>query len=296
MEWLWIILLIGNFIFAMAYAIVMRVQGKGAGAAVFFLFLPILGIVIYFLPFFLSHFFEKEKYDRDSLVHRKSIARMAEHPNIEEELDLVPMEDAMAINENREKRELLLRQLKKDTGGSYKALLAAEKDEDSETVHYVAAAKMEIYRRLHQEWQDNLKQYDDDRKNAEKFRNVSMALKRLIESRVLSGKEKKMYQKRYCSLMEQQVNIYENALLEEDYETWLIYLIELGRFLEAQKLWDEKRDRVKSEDSYMKMAEMFYQEKEKRKFHECIGELKKDRQISLTAQGLEQLRYWMQKE
>lgn len=296
MEWFWMMLLIVNFIFTLIYAIVKIARKQQAAVAIFFLFLPILGFIIYFLPLFLGSLFGKEKYDRDSLVHRNSIARMVEHPNMEEELNVVPVEDAMAINENREKRELLLRQLKKDTDRSYKALLAAENDEDSESVHYVAAAKMEIYRRLHQEWLDCFRIYEDDREDAGKFKNACTALKKLIESQVLSGKEKKMYQKRYCNLMEQQIKIYEDTLLNENYETWLIYLIELSRFQEAQQLWDERRDRVKSENSYMKMTEMFYQRKDKRRFHDCIEELKKDKQVSLSAQGLEQLRYWIQKE
>ena len=295
MERLLMALLIGNLIAAVCYAVVKAVRKEGAGVTVFFLFLPVLGFVLYFLPRILGRLFGQGKYDRESLVGRNSIKKMEEHPNMEEELNVVPVEDAMAINENREKRALLLRQLKKDISENYKALLAAEKDEDSESVHYVAATKMEVYRVLHQRWLECSRAYEQDQEDSEKFREVCEALRKLIESQVLSGREQEMYRKKYCSLMEAQVLIDESVLLDLDYEKWMAYLIELERFQAAEQLWDQRRDRLKNENSYMKMTEFFYRRREKKKFHACIAELQKDRQIRLSAQGLERVRYWMQR-
>lgn len=295
MERLLMVLLIGNLIAAVCYAVVKAVRKEGAGVTVFFLFLPVLGFVLYFLPRILGRLFGQGKYDRASLVGRNSIKKMEEHPNMEEELNVVPVEDAMAINENREKRALLLRQLKKDISENYKALLAAEKDEDSESVHYVAATKMEVYRVLHQHWLECSRAYEQDQEGSEKFREVCEALRKLIESQVLSGREQEMYRKKYCSLMEAQVLIDESVLLDLDYEKWMAYLIELERFQAAEQLWDQRRDRLKNENSYMKMTELFYRRREKKKFHACIAELQKDRQIRLSAQGLERVRYWMQR-
>ena len=295
MERLLMALLIGNLIAAVCYAVVKAVRKEGAGVTVFFLFLPVLGFVLYFLPRILGRLFGQGKYDRESLVGRNSIKKMEEHPNMEEELNVVPVEDAMAINENREKRALLLRQLKKDISENYKALLAAEKDEDSESVHYVAATKMEVYRVLHQRWLECSRAYEQDQEDSEKFREVCEALRKLIESQVLSGREQEIYRKKYCSLMEAQVLIDESVLLDLDYEKWMAYLIELERFQAAEQLWDQRRDRLKNENSYMKMTELFYRRREKKKFHACIAELQKDRQIRLSAQGLERVRYWMQR-
>lgn len=295
MERLLMVLLIGNLIAAVCYAVVKAVRKEGAGVTVFFLFLPVLGFVLYFLPRILGRLFGQGKYDRASLVGRNSIKKMEEHPNMEEELNVVPVEDAMAINENREKRALLLRQLKKDINENYKALLAAEKDEDSESVHYVAATKMEVYRVLHQHWLECSRAYEQDQEDGEKFREVCEALRKLIESQVLSGREQEMYRKKYCSLMEAQVLIDESVLLDLDYEKWMAYLIELERFQAAEQLWDQRRDRLKNENSYMKMTELFYRRREKKKFHACIAELQKDRQIRLSAPGLERVRYWMQR-
>ncbi len=288
-------LLVGNLIAAVVFVVVKAVRKEGVGIVVFFLFLPLLSFVLYFFPRMLSRLFGEEKYDRDSLVGRNSIKKMVEHPNIEEELNVVPVEDAMAINENREKRELLLRQLKKDINENYKALLAAERDEDSESVHYVAATKMEVYRLLHQQWMENSRAYEEDKDDDGKFREACGSLRKMLESQVLSGREQEMYRKKYCSLMEAQVLIDESVPTDLDYENWLACLIELGRFQAAEQLWDQRRERLQSENSYMKMTELFYRRKEKDKFRDCIAELQKDRMVRLSAQGLERLRYWMQR-
>lgn len=312
-----VVLLVVNLVCAVVYAIVKIVRKEGAGVAVFFIFLPILGFALYFLPRLLGRIFgEREydkntcqsskesvskrtwrgRYDRDSLVQRNRIERMAEHPNVEEELGVVPVEDAMAIDENKEKRELLLRQLKKDMNENYKVLLAAENDEDSESVHYVAATKMEIYRSLHQNWLDCFRDYEESPEDIQACQNACEALRKLVDSQVLSGREQTMYQKKYCSLIETQEQAGKDMIQDRDYEEYLFYLMELGRYEQAQQLWEDKRDRLRSEKSYMRMTEMFYQRQDEEKFRECIAQLREDKQVRLTAQGMEKLRYWMQKE
>lgn len=288
-------ILLVNFVFTVIYVIGKLARKEGAGTAVFFLFLPGLGFVIYFLPLLVRHLFGEEKYDRESLIRRNSIPRMEEHPDVEEELNVVPVEDAMAVNENREKRALLLRQLRKNISENYRPLLAAERDEDSESVHYVAAARMEVHRLLHQEWLECSRAYEEDRENREKCQAACRALRKLIESQVLSGREQEMYRKKYCVLMEGQAENDERLLSDQDYESWLDYLIETGNFGKAEQLWEEKRERLRSEAGYMKMAEMYYSRREKGKFDACVAALQRDRQVRLSAQGLERLRYWIRR-
>lgn len=287
--------LLVNSIFTVVYVIGKLVRKEGAGAAVFFLFLPGLGFAVYFLPLFLGRLWGEEKYDRESLTRRDSIGRMEEHPDVEEELNVVPVEDAMAVNENREKRALLLRQLRKDIGENYRPLLAAEQDEDSESVHYVAAARMEVHRRLDQEWLACSKAYEEDRGDAEKWQAASGALRKLIESQVLSGREQEMYRKKYCALAERQAQEDEGLLSDEDYGSWLEYLIETGQIRKAEGLWEEKRERLRSEACYMNMARMYYGRREKDRFDACVAALRKDRRVRLSAQGLETLRYWIRR-
>lgn len=192
-----------NFAVAALYAIIKGIHRKEAGMAAFFLFLPGLGFLIYFLPGLLQAFFERVGIDREAVLIRAfEIDRPPEHPDMREALNVVPVEDAMAVSGNAEKRALLLKQLKKDLKENYRILLAAEQDEDSESAHYVAAAKMEIYR-LHQtRWLECRRDYEKEPGDPEKYHAACEALAGMLKSGVLSAREQSAYQKRLCSLVQ----------------------------------------------------------------------------------------------
>lgn len=287
------ILLIANFLCAILYALFRIGRKENPGIAAFFLFLPVFGFAIYFLPRQIQKLLGQERYDRDSLVQRFQIDRLAAHPNVREELSVVPVEDAMAVSANAEKRALLLNQLKKDAGGSYRVLLAAENDQDSESVHYVAAAKMEAYRVLQQRWADSWEAYINDPENPESGREACAALREIIESSVLSAREKKMYQQRYGELLREREERNPDAVRQKEYEAYLFYLVDLGEDAQAVRFWEERREQVKSEETYMKMLELFYNTSDNGRFLTCLRQLQSDRDVGLSPQGLERLRYWM---
>ena len=285
-----------NFAGAVLYALVKAVRKERAGVAVFFIVLPGFGYIIYFLPRLIHRLAGRETYDRDSLVKRFQIEQAAEHPDVQRELGIVPVEDAMAVSGTAEKRALLLNQLKKDVGENYKALLAAENDEDSESAHYVAAAKMEAYRVQQQRWMESYKAYQREPADPANFHAACTALRNLIDGRILSPREQEIYKKTYCGLIESQEEQDAKMLSGEDYEVYLVYLVESGQTQKAERIWNEEREKVKSERCYMKMIEMYYQQRNKEKFRQCMNELRADKQVRLSAQGLEVLRYWMQRE
>ena len=101
-----------NLAGAVLYALVKAARKENVGAAVFFIFLPGFGYIIYFVPRLIHRLAGRETYDRDSLVKRFQIEQAAEHPDVKRELGIVPVEDAMAVSGSAEKRALLLIQLK----------------------------------------------------------------------------------------------------------------------------------------------------------------------------------------
>ena len=143
-KWL-ILFLLANLMGTVAYALYRAKRKESIGLVLFFLFLPGLGFVFYFAPQWIQKTFLKQHYDRDSLVKRLAIPKNTEQVDVERELNVVPVKDAMAVSDNFQKRSLLLNQLRKDIHSNYRELLAAEADKDSESAHYVAAAKMEVY-------------------------------------------------------------------------------------------------------------------------------------------------------
>lgn len=285
--------LVINFVLAALYAVVKRLRHEGAGVAVFFIFLPGLGFLIYFLPRLLRMFLEGAGIDREAvLTHAFEIDRRPEHPDVREALNVVPVEDALAVSGNTEKRALLLKQLEKDLKENYKVLLAAEQDEDSESAHYVAAAKMEIYRLWQTRWLECRRDYEQDPGNSEKYHTACEALIEMLASGVFSAREQRAYRKRLCSLVQRQIDTEESIVSLKEYEEYLSSLVELGQYADAEILWRGHAKQMRSEAAYQNMLKMFYRTGERQKFENLLDDLRKNKQIRLSPQGLAQLRYW----
>ena len=278
---------------AALYVLVKRIRREEAGIAVYLFFLPGLGFFIYFLPGLLQAFMERIGVDREAiLIHAFEVELQPEHPDVREALDVAPVEDAMAISGNEEKRALLLKQLKKDLSKNYRVLLAAERDRDSESAHYAAVAKMEIYR-LHQtRWLECRRDYAENPSDPEKYHAACGALIDMLKSGILSSREQSAYQKRLCGLVEKQIGAKEEEVSPREYEEYLGSLVELGRGVDAERLWREHADRMRSEAAYQSMLKLFFRAGERQKFEDTLDDLCRNRQIRLSPQGLERLRYW----
>ena len=286
--------LVMNTALAALYAIVKRTRHEGAGVAVYFVFLPGLGFLIYFLPGLLQSFLKGLGIDQEAILIRAfDIDLQPEHPDVREALNVVPVEDAMAVSGNEEKRALLLKQLKKDLTENYRLLLAAEKDDDSESAHYAAVAKAEIYR-LHQtRWLECRRDYAQDPDDPEKYHTICAVLTEMLVSGILSSREQSAYQKRLCGLVQRQIDTRDSEVSAEEYEEYLSSLVALGRYEDAESLWQTYADRMRSEAAYQDMLNMFYQTGDRQKFEEILDDLRENRQVRLSPKGLEQLRYWM---
>ena len=286
-------LVAANAALAVLYAVIKRPRRESAGIALYFLFLPGFGFFFYFLPGLLQTFLEKMGVDREAiLIHAFEVDLQPEHPDVREALNVAPVEDAMAVSGNKEKRALLLKQLKKDLTENYRVLLAAERDKDSESAHYAAVAKTEIYR-LHQtRWLECRRDCAEDPGNPEKYHTACGVLSEMLASGILSAREQSAYQKRLCDLVQGQIDKEESEVSPKEYEDYLSALAELGRSEDAERLWREHADRMRSENAYHSMLKLFYQTGERRKFEDILNDLCQNRQVRLSPKGLEQLRYW----
>lgn len=285
-----------NLALSILYAIVALAKKQAAGVTLFFIFLPGLGFIIYFTPIVFRNVFTMVGIDREAvLTHAFDIDRMPEHPNVSEALNIVPVEDAMAISENADKRALLLKQLKKSLHDNYKILLAAEEDEDSESAHYVAAAKMEIYRLQQARWLECRRDLEQDPGNPEHYHTACAVLAEMLASGVLSDREQSTYQKHLCHLIEKQLDSDPSIVVLTEYENYLDTLIKLERYHTAELLWNNHSDAMRSEATYNCMLKMYYQQGDRQQFEKTLTSLRNNRQIRLSSQGLEQLRYWSER-
>lgn len=286
-------ILLANLILSLFYAGVKIKQHQGPGMVLFFIFLPVVGFILYFIPIWTHKFLKIIGIDREAvLTHAFEVEKMPEHPDVREALNVVSVEDAVAISDTEEKRALLLNQLKKDINENYKILLMAEQDEDSEMAHYIAATKMEVYRMQQTRWLESRRDYEESPDDPEKFHVLCLALIDMLESQVLSDREQKVYRKRFCDLIQSKRQEDPDVILQRESEEYLCCLIDLERYADAELFWKTNRDRMGSEVSYQEMLKMYYQRGDRKNFEKVFSDLRQRRDIRLSPAGLEQLRYW----
>lgn len=269
---------------------------QNAWLGLLFLALPGLGFILYYVPSMIRRLVEAVGVDRDAiLTHIHDVERQREHPDVHEALDVVPVADAVAISANTEKRALLLSQLIKTPQENCAILFAAEHDEDSESAHYVAAAKMELYRIFQTQWLDARKEYEEQPDSPEAFHAACHALMELLSSDVAATPEKDVYRKWFSAMVQQRIETAPRQVNAREYEGCLRALIDLGQTGNAERFWKRHGSRMRTESAYQNMLRMFYETGQRSKFENTLQDLRRNRQVRLSPQGLEQLRYWSER-
>lgn len=281
-----------NLVLAIAFAVSNVHKGQKIWLAIFFAVLPLAGFAIYFLPRGILGIRQKYAYDRDSLVKRYDIEDEQAEPSVEKALNVIPIEDAMAVGSNKEKRALLLEQLKKNMKENYKVVLPAGSDSDSESAHYVAAAKMEVYRKKYSDLSEIQKQLEKNPKDVKLAAKYLKELKQYIESELLAEREAEIYKEEYCRKFEALGKQSENEISDEMCGCYIEYLIDLKQPEKAEEFWKNCSPKNKNEAGYKKMLEMYYGKGLKDKFYACLHELEES-EILLSPEGLKMLRYWI---
>lgn len=292
MERIIIGILIINIIASLVYAVSTVSKGQKAALTFFFCTLPLLGFCIYFIPQWILRIQGKGYYDRDTLVKRLEIEKERIMPSVKKELDIIPVEDAMAVSNNNEKRKLLLDQLKKDINVNYKVILPAGSDSDSESAHYVAAARMEVCRRKQIALAASKEEWQKESDNQQKLRNYLSELQNYIESELLDDKEADVYKEEYCNIMKQIIERQNSIVTAGEYSCYITYLVDLKQYTDAESCWGKISPDDKNEKAYQVMLQMYYDLKNEKMFYKYLEDLKKSN-INFSSDGLKLVRYWM---
>lgn len=259
----------------------------------FFIFLPGLGFVVYYVPRLLLR-----RTKRTGI--RQSAApgtvperiRLPERPHMQTELDVVPVEDALAVSSAADRKNLLRTQLGRNPEDNYRLFLAAERGSDAEAAAAVAAARTVARRQLETRWLESKRAYEQHADEPEAFHAASQTLWALLTSNTLSDSEQQAFAKEFCNLMQRRISTAEADVTQTEYEEYLRALVDLRRNAEAENLWRRYAEQIRSENTYRSMLKLYYQMGDRHKLEDMLNDLRRNRQVRLSAEGLELLRYW----
>lgn len=285
---IWGILLGINSLLTLGFIAKKRKSGSLKWVGVAFLFAPYLGFGIYYWGKLVLRVSKTDTYDAEFFTKRILFESPQKMPDVEKELNIIPMNDAILVGSNQEKRTLILEQLKKGIGQNYRSVLQAGADSDSESAHYVATARMEVYKDLKEEVNQAIHTYGISPEEST-AQIAIQALGEFVDSELLTWSEKKNNMEEYLLLWEKWHQSLENE--EKEVERRLRYLSELEKYEEMEVVWNSMKPERKTEKTFLLMLEMFYNKKEKQSFFAILQELKQS-ELVLTAEGLNIIRYW----
>lgn len=117
-------------------------RGWGMRAAVMLL-CPGAGVCLLLLSWLFSRLVFRAPVDLSDVVFSKKRVESAGKADEEQEVNFVPLEEAIAISDRRDLRELMLNIVREDAQDSLPSIALALNSEDTETAHYAASVLQE---------------------------------------------------------------------------------------------------------------------------------------------------------
>jgi tetratricopeptide (TPR) repeat protein len=258
--------------------------------------LPVIGIVLVLYLFKRRNGVQLN--EKDSISSAKgSIRKHVAYPkvvDIKKEINIIPFQDALNLNENKIKRKLLIHILKGETGPNITALKKALDDEDSETSHYAATAITEIKRHQQNSIQDLSKQLEDDPNNVNLMIEFVGVLKDFLGNGFLDRDTYKYYQLQQRKLLSNILqrgagsnqHYIEKINCEIELKEYQEALMDCHRFLEAYPL---------DEMSYIMTMKVHYSTGNYSGLQSTMKAML-SRPVTLSASGIEIIRFWNKEE
>ncbi|TQR31125.1 hypothetical protein [Brevibacillus brevis] len=180
-------------------------------------FLPIFGLLLLGIT---DVYKRTSKKNVNELMLESDLLKLAEGSNIfrradmEKEMNIVPVEDILFLNDTSTRRKMLIDVLKEQTIWQIGTLETALQNEDSETVHYAAAALTEMRRNLQLQLQDLSVKYEENKQELAVLRAYADVLKKYLDSSLLDQRTYVKYSYTYSFVLESLLDIYQE---EESY-------------------------------------------------------------------------------
>ena len=276
-----VLLLIGivNLVFAIIYFIVLVIKKDLTRAFLMLLFMIICPVIA---PMFLLSsgiqriLFRNKDIDIENLSFRTDKLDMITEPDYEKEINIVPIEEALIISNNQEKRRVILDVLKADYEGSLEVISQGLENEDSETAHYVASVITDVKSNFKLNVQQMKEKIEKEPELTETIPLVLNYIHNFLTKKVLSEIEEITYIEQYELMLKQLFDNNINLVTGEMFKNVIGHLLSIGRKDNAAS-WGERAMQYRSEDldTYKGLLRLYYETDDRVNFLELLSKLKK---------------------
>ena len=207
--------------------------------SLFMLLCPVIGPAFLGFGNLFYHLFFDTSIDLAAITFSKKRVDVVERPDESDEINLIPMEEAIMINDKENLRNLLLTVLRGDVKKSINAVTKALNSSDSEASHYAASAIMDIMNEFQKTLQKFYAQMDAEPDDTEVMVLYINYLSEMLGAGFLSELEEKTY---IYSLQKGCERLFhaDQTQLKPMHYTALISLLTKINDLQSSELWIQR--------------------------------------------------------
>lgn len=263
---------------------------------------PVVGAMLFLVELWLN---QKSKHGIREIGLEKAKLNDAKYKNIYVERDdntdnIVPLEEAIAVNDAKTRRKLLLDILHKNPEEHIELLQRARMSEDTELTHYATTTMMEIqsgYEQIIRKLENDVRQEEllgNKSQLGKVLRKLRKELEMYIESGLITGNILNIYRKKLGDVFEKLIALepknkaYRLGKIENNIEQGILEGAEEGLYALKQK-WPE------DEQVYKAYVNYYASTHQGEKIQQILTEIEEN-EIYLTSEGKKWFAFWKQGE
>ena len=237
---------------------------------------PVFGIVFFFVSHLLFLTIFRRKVDLEDVVFSKERVRTQLKADEDRERNLVPIEEAIVINDNKSLREVMLNTVKGDIKDFLSAISMALDTEDSESAHYAASIlsfELDEFRLEVERLYEEIKEEEPGETGAE--RKLLDYMNVILKQKVFTDKKQKRYVRMMADVAETFFEKNPLEITQEQYENVCLRLMEIREYEKSEKwclrLSEQYPDQL---SSYTCKLKLYFVIKNREAFFQTLDGLK----------------------
>lgn len=252
---------------------------------------PVIGPLFFGVSFFLYITIFRFQAHLEDVSFSKERVRTQVKADEERERNIVPVEEAIVVNDNKSQRMALMNIIKGDMRSALSSISLALNSEDSETAHYAASALSDILSefriKVHKMY---LEMQEEDPAQTECEEKLLDFMDDVLKRKIFTGLEQNRFVQMMDTVAEALYGKDVSKMTAERYENVCLRLLEVNDFDHTEKwcgrLLKQYPDHL---SAYTCRLKLFFMTKNREEFFRVLNELK-ETNIIIDNETLEMIR------
>jgi len=210
--------------------------------------------------------------------------------NKEKELNIIPIEDALVVNDYMTRRRVMIDVLKEDVMQYIEVIKRAVLNDDTETSHYAVSAVVEEKRKLSILLQEFSVKFDQHKEDSQVAKTYAQVLSKYIKSGFLDNQTLRKYKFMYIHTLNQIIVNGEDDM--EIFEEKFITEMEMKEYIQAEQTCQQYLSKYPNEENpYLHFLNLYYTTRSIANMMKTLDDLKNS-SVRLSNRALTIVRYW----